>query len=74
MKETKQILRNVIPVFLLAGMFTLSFFASSAWSADHNLMQVTLQVEGMTCVSCPATIKAALKRLNDVVNVKVMVS
>jgi len=71
MKKNIKILRTAIPVLLLIGMLFFSFFASSAWSADDNLKLVVLKVEDMTCVSCPVTIKVALKKLPGVVKAKV---
>lgn len=70
MKKNVKILRTAIPVLLLIGML-FGFFASSAWSADDNLKQVVLKVEDMTCISCPATIKAVLKKLSGVVKAEV---
>ncbi len=71
MKRDIEIPRTAIPVLLLIGMLFSGFFASSAWSADDNLKLVVLKVEDMTCISCPATIKAVLKKLPGVVKAEV---
>ncbi len=71
MKKNVKIMRTAIPVLLVIGMLFFSFFASSAWSTDDNLKQVVLKVKDMTCVSCPVTIRAALKKLPGVVKAKV---
>lgn len=66
MKNT--IHRMLISVFILSCFL---FTISNAWSAEGNLKQVTLKVEGMTCATCPVTVKAALKRLPGAINADV---
>ncbi len=69
MKKYIHFQRMVISMVVLMGLLLVS--AGSVLSAEDNLKQVTLKVDGMTCVSCPATIKAALKRLPGVVKAEV---
>ncbi|GBD98794.1 copper chaperone CopZ [bacterium BMS3Abin07] len=71
MKTTIQIRRTVRLVFILAFLLFPMVYTNSAWSAQGNLKQVTLKVEGMYCAACPATVRLALKRLPGVVNAKV---
>ena len=71
MKTTTQIRRAFRSVFILAFLLLPMVYTQSAWSAQGNLKQVTLRVEGMYCVACPATVRLALKRLPGVVDVKV---
>ncbi|MCL4476124.1 MAG: cation transporter [Nitrospirae bacterium] len=66
MKNT--IHRILISVFILSCFL---FTISNAGSAEGNLKQVTLKVEGMTCATCPVTVKVALKRLPGVINTDV---
>ena len=51
----------------------LTGFNTSTQSSEEgtNTQEVTVKVEGMTCGTCPLTIKAALKRLDGVVNANV---
>ncbi|VAX30930.1 hypothetical protein MNBD_NITROSPIRAE02-1169 [hydrothermal vent metagenome] len=63
-KTRKMFLSVFIFLFLLS-------YTGYAWSAQGNLKKVTLKIEGMRCITCPATIKAALKRLPGVINVAV---
>ena len=57
----------------VALAIALTAFNSSISSSEEgtNTQEVTLKVEGMTCGTCPLTIKAALKRLDGVVNANV---
>ncbi len=71
MKTTIQIQRAVRSVFILAFLLLPMVYMHNAWSAQGNLKQVALRVEGMYCVACPATVRLALKRLPGVVNVNV---
>ncbi len=71
MKTTIQIRRTVRLVFILAFLLFPMVYTHNAWSAQGNLKQVTLRVEGMYCAACPATVRLALKRLPGVVNAKV---
>lgn len=49
-------------------VLTLAFLATStAWAAQQS---VTLSVPGMSCASCPITVKAALTKVPGVVGVK----
>lgn len=68
MKTSIQIHRIIISGFILT---CLMLSINNAWSVEGGLRQVTLKIEGMTCASCPATVKAALKRLPGMVNVDV---
>lgn len=43
-------------------------FSTSAWSATRT---VTLSVPGMTCATCPLTVKKALGRVDGVLEAKV---
>jgi len=45
--------------------------AAQAKAAAATTQTVTLGVEGMTCVSCPATVKKSLTRLDGVVDAEV---
>lgn len=63
MKNT--IHKILISVFILSCFL---FIMSNAWSAEGNLKQVTLKVEGMTCATCPVMVKAVLKRLPGVIS------
>lgn len=71
MKNAFKIYRMVISAFVLMGLVFFTISMDNAWSAEGNLKQVTLKVEGMTCAACPAAVKAALKRLPGVVNADV---
>ena len=69
MKKAVQVQRMIFSVFVLAGILFIPVI-NSVWGSEVA-KQVTLKVEGMTCASCPATVKAALKRLPGVVNADV---
>ncbi len=71
MKSTIQIPKTVRSVFILVFLLSSAVYTGYAWSAQGNLKEVILKVEGMRCITCPATIKAALKRLPGVINVDV---
>lgn len=71
MKNAFKIYRMVISVFVLMGLVFFTISMDNAWSSEGNLKQVTLKVEGMTCATCPVTVKAALKRLPGVINADV---
>ncbi|GBE36129.1 mercuric transport protein periplasmic component precursor [bacterium BMS3Bbin07] len=71
MKNTIQIRKTVRSVFILVFLLSSVVYTGYAWSAQGNLKKVTLKIEGMRCITCPATIKAALKRLPGVINVAV---
>ncbi len=71
MKTSTQIRRAFRLVFILAFLLLPMVYTHNAWSAQGNLKQVTLRVEGMYCAACPATVRLALKRLPGVVNAKV---
>ena len=53
-------------VFLAALAATLS---APAWAA---MKTVALSVPGMTCASCPVTVRAALKRVDGVKDIAVI--
>lgn len=71
MKNAFKIYRMVISAFVLMGLVFFTISMDNAWSAEGNLKQITLKVEGMSCAACPATVKAALKRLSGIVNADV---
>lgn len=71
MKNFLQIYRIVISVFILTGLIFLSFPANGVQGTENGVKQVTLKIEGMTCPSCPAMVKTALKRLDGVNQVDV---
>lgn len=50
---------------LISGAALLFFFPG--WAAQQT---VTLSVPGMTCATCPITVKKALKRIEGVIDVK----
>lgn len=56
-------------IFILSLLFVIP--VSKVWGIESNVKEVILKVEGMTCASCPAMIKTALKKLDGVVNVDV---
>ena len=62
-------MRNFI--FITIALLILSIPADNAWSIEGKVNQVTLKIEGMTCSSCPAMIKTALKKLDGVVDADV---
>ncbi len=72
MKNIIQIHR-VVSIFILtvAGVLFFSASMNDAWSSEGAVKQVTLKVEGMTCATCPVTVKAVLKRLPGVINADV---
>jgi mercuric transport protein len=63
-----QIHRIIISVLILA---CLLFQVSNTQSSESTVKKVTLKVEGMSCASCPATVKSALKRLPGVISADV---
>ena len=69
MKKAVQVQRMILSIFVLAGILFIPVI-NSVWGSEAA-KQVTLKVDGMTCASCPATVKAALKRLHGVVNADV---
>lgn len=53
----------------LAAVLALGLaFTAPAWAA---IKTVTLAVPGMTCATCPITVKKALQKVDGVVDVKV---
>ncbi|HEC97098.1 MAG TPA: mercuric transport protein periplasmic component [Nitrospirae bacterium] len=71
MKNTIQIRKTVRSVFILVFLLSAVVYTSYAWSAQGNFKKVILKIEGMRCITCPITIKAALKKLPGVINVDV---
>ncbi len=71
MKKAIQIYRMVVLIFVIASLLPFTVSMNYVWGSEGAIKQVTLKVEGMTCASCPATVKAALKRLPGVVKVDV---
>lgn len=53
---------------LLAAVAALLLLAGPAWAAPKT---VTLAVPGMTCATCPITVKKALTKVAGVTNVDV---
>ena len=53
----------------IAGTALVSFIAVAAHAGNPEL--VTLDVKGMTCATCPVTVKAVLKKQAGVTEVKV---
>ena len=52
-------------------LVTLFFFSASlAWSGE-GFRNVTLDIKGMDCASCPLTVRQALKKTPGVADVKV---
>jgi len=51
-----------------AGLILLLLASSAAIAAPRS---VTLAVEGMTCVSCPYQVRAALKKVDGVSKIEV---
>lgn len=47
---------------------SVALFTASAWAASKT---VTLKVPGMTCPTCPITVKKALNKVDGVSNVEV---
>lgn len=65
------VMKSII-FFIMSGLLlTFTFPGDNVWSAQNEVKQVILRVDGMTCASCPATVKMALKRLEGVVGVEV---
>lgn len=62
---------HIQTVFILIALFFLALPSNSVWSAEGRVGQIILNVEGMTCPSCPAMIKTALKKLDGVVDADV---
>ncbi|MEK6690426.1 MAG: heavy metal-associated domain-containing protein [Nitrospirota bacterium] len=58
----------VTSVLILA---CLLFPVNIAMSSEATVKKVALKVEGMSCASCPATVKSALKRLPGVISADV---
>ncbi|MBI4972482.1 MAG: cation transporter [Candidatus Omnitrophica bacterium] len=61
-------MRRLISALVLISM---TLFALSVNGAEGKVIQITLNVEGMTCPSCPAMVKMALKKLDGVVDADV---
>ncbi|MBI5750500.1 MAG: cation transporter [Nitrospinae bacterium] len=61
-------MRRLISALVLVSM---TLFALSVNGAEGKVKQVTLNIGGMTCASCPAMVKTALKKLDGVVDTDV---
>lgn len=61
----------IFPVIIFIGLFFSIFPVRDVHGAGEELNKIVIGVDGMTCPTCPATIKIALKRLNGVVSVDV---
>jgi mercuric ion binding protein len=53
---------------LLAGIVVALVVIASAWASPQT---VTLNVSGMTCPTCPVTVKKALEKVSGVSKVEV---
>jgi len=71
MERAIRIYRMVVLIFVIASLLSFAVSMNYARGSEDAIKQITLKVEGMTCASCPATVKAALKRLPGVINVNV---
>ena len=67
-RDTKQVHKTIFSIFILSILLIL---AQEGWGSDSSLKQVVLNVEGMTCSSCPAMIKMAMRKLDGVVSADV---
>lgn len=54
--------------FLRSAALALVVLVTAAWSTPKT---ITLSIPGMTCATCPITIKAALKKVPGVTDVTV---
>lgn len=61
----------IFPILIFSGLFFSPFPVRNVQGAGAELNKIVLDVEGMTCPSCPATIKTVLKRLDGVATVDV---
>ena len=52
----------------LAAFALVTFVAPAMWAATQT---TTLAVPGMTCPTCPITVKTALKRVQGVSNISI---
>lgn len=68
MKKAVQV-KMILSIFVLVGLLFVPAI-NNVWGAEV-VKYVTLKVDGMTCASCPATVKAALKRLPGVIRADV---
>jgi mercuric transport protein len=71
MQKAIQIHRMVSLIFIMAGLLFVTLPENIAMSSEATVKKVTLKVEGMSCGSCPATVKSALKRLPGVIGADV---
>ncbi|GAB4409117.1 MAG: mercury resistance system periplasmic binding protein MerP [Thermodesulfovibrionales bacterium] len=69
MKKAVQVQRMILSIFVLAWILFVPAI-NNVWGSEVA-KHVTLKVDGMTCASCPATVKAVLKRLPGVINADV---
>lgn len=59
----------ILPILIV--LFFSTFSVRDVRGAGGDLTKIVLDAGGMTCPSCPATVKVALKRLDGVVSVDV---
>lgn len=58
--------------FIVLGLSPLHCMAETANESEQvNMQTITLSVPGMTCATCPITVKKALESVNGVSEVKV---
>lgn len=72
-QEEKFIMEKTIHMVITSVLLLacLLFPANIATSSESTVKKITLKVEGMSCASCPATVKSALKRLPGVISADV---
>ena len=58
---------SLIFIYLLI-VFSLP---TDVWSVEGKASQVILKIDGMTCASCPAMVKTALKKLDGIMGADV---
>ncbi len=71
MKTNKKTYMVVFSLLTLLFLPSSMFQTANAQEAGDGAKEVVLKIEGMRCITCPATVKTALKRLPGVVDVEV---
>lgn len=69
-KRKKKIMPFFICLFVCL-LFPLFSLISRTGAEEGNPGKVILNIQGMTCASCPATIKKALKKLSGITKAEV---
>ncbi len=66
-------MKNVLIHRIIFSVFVLVclLFTNKVLSSEGTVKKVTLKVDGMSCASCPATVKSALKRIPGVISADV---